>query len=77
MFDFTLTPATPATRARQRELRARVAVPDVLVAVLSTRRMGTVTAGLYFGEPTECGPYPGAAPAGTATIGRGRSDQGV
>ncbi|HEX3688121.1 MAG TPA: S8 family serine peptidase [Solirubrobacteraceae bacterium] len=30
---------------------------------------GTVTAGLYFGEPTECGPYPAAAPAGTATIG--------
>jgi hypothetical protein len=30
---------------------------------------GTVTAGLYFGEPTECGPYTAAAPAGTATIG--------
>jgi hypothetical protein len=29
---------------------------------------GTVSAGLYLGEPTECGPYPGAAPAGTATI---------
>jgi hypothetical protein len=30
---------------------------------------GTVSAGLYLGEPTECGPYTGAAPAGQATIG--------
>jgi len=29
---------------------------------------GTVTAGLWFGAPSECGPYPTAAPAGTATI---------
>jgi hypothetical protein len=29
---------------------------------------GTVTAGLWFGTPSECGPYPGPAPAGTATI---------
>ena len=29
---------------------------------------GTVSAGLYLGEPTECGPYTGAAPTGTATI---------
>ena len=29
---------------------------------------GTVSAGLYFGEPTECGPYAAAAPAGQATI---------
>jgi hypothetical protein len=29
---------------------------------------GTVTAGLWFGLPSECGPYPGPAPAGTATI---------
>ena len=28
---------------------------------------GTVSAGLYLGEPTECGPYTGAAPTGTAT----------
>jgi hypothetical protein len=29
---------------------------------------GTVTAGVWFGAPSECGPYPGPAPAGTATI---------
>jgi Subtilase family/Peptidase inhibitor I9 len=29
---------------------------------------GTVSAGLYLGEPTECGPYAGAAPTGQATI---------
>jgi hypothetical protein len=29
---------------------------------------GTVTAGLWEGGPTECGPYATAAPAGTATI---------
>jgi hypothetical protein len=29
---------------------------------------GTVTAGLWEGGPTECGPYSKAAPAGTATI---------
>jgi Subtilase family/Peptidase inhibitor I9 len=29
---------------------------------------GTVTAGLWFASPSECGPYPAAAPAGSATI---------
>ena len=29
---------------------------------------GTVTAGLWSAEPTECGPYAVAAPAGTATV---------
>ena len=29
---------------------------------------GTVTSGIYLGEPTECGPYTGPAPAGTATM---------
>ena len=29
---------------------------------------GAVTAGLWDGGPTECGPYAQAAPAGTATI---------
>jgi hypothetical protein len=29
---------------------------------------GSVIAGLWSGNPTECGPYPAAAPAGTATI---------
>ena len=28
---------------------------------------GSVTAGLWFAAPTECGPYPGPAPASTAT----------
>jgi hypothetical protein len=30
---------------------------------------GTVTAGQFFAEPSECGPYAGPAPAGTAMIG--------
>ena len=29
---------------------------------------GTVTAGLWFSAPTECGPYSGPAPAGTANV---------
>jgi Subtilase family len=29
---------------------------------------GTVTAGLWEAGPTECGPYPGPAPAGSATV---------
>jgi len=29
---------------------------------------GTVTSGIWFAAPSECGPYPGAAPAGTASI---------
>ena len=29
---------------------------------------GTVTAGLWYAAPSECGPYPASAPAGSATI---------
>jgi len=29
---------------------------------------GSVTAGIWYAAPTECGPYPGPAPSGTATI---------
>jgi hypothetical protein len=31
-------------------------------------RGGTVTAGVWFALPSECGPYPAAAPQGTATV---------
>jgi len=29
---------------------------------------GTVTSGIWYAAPSECGPYPGAAPAGTADV---------
>ena len=29
---------------------------------------GTLSQGIWFADPSECGPYPAAAPAGTATI---------
>ena len=37
-------------------------------SVTYTPSGGSVTAGIWFALPSECGPYPGPAPAGTATM---------
>ncbi|HTU96811.1 MAG TPA: S8 family serine peptidase [Solirubrobacteraceae bacterium] len=65
MFDFTLAAGDPL-------LASASFGPGSLCQTSSSLLYdppgGTVTAGIYFGEPTECGPFAGPAPAGTATI---------
>ena len=65
MFDTSPFPGDP-------DLASAASGPGPLCATtesLSYSPSGsTVTAGLWSGVPSECGPYPGPAPAGTATI---------
>ena len=55
MFDFSPYPGDPDLASAQ---RPRAAVRDTESASY-TPAGGTVTAGFWFGAPTECGPYPG------------------
>jgi hypothetical protein len=64
MFDFSVQPTDP-------DLASSSSGPGPLCATSNSATYtppgGWVSAGLWFATPSECGPYPTAAPAGTAT----------
>jgi len=65
MFDFSPYPGDP-------DLASASSGPGPLCSTTESASYGpsggTVTAGLWDGGPSECGPYPAAAPTGSATI---------
>ena len=74
MFDFGPFPGDP-------DIASAASGPGPLCATTESASFApagdNVTAGLWFGAPSECGPYAGPAPAGTATIVDERRHQGV
>jgi len=65
MFDFGPFPGDP-------DIASAASGPGPLCAATESASYApagrNVTAGLWFGAPSECGPYAGSAPAGTATM---------
>jgi hypothetical protein len=65
MFDFGPVQGDP-------DLVSKSATPGQLCSATETGSLnapgGNLTAGVYFAQPSECGPYSGPAPAGTATL---------
>jgi hypothetical protein len=65
MFDFTLVPGDPLLASAN---FGPGSLCQTSSSLLYDPPGGSVTAGFYIGEPSECGPFSGPAPAGTATI---------
>jgi len=65
MFDFSPYPGDPDLPSASLGSGALCAPAE---SATYTPSGGTVTAGLWLAAPTECGPYPAPAPAGTASI---------
>jgi subtilase family protein len=68
MFDITDDAGDPGDPALASASFGPGPLCDTTSSVFYDPPDGTVSAGLYLAEPTECGPYAGAAPAGSATI---------
>jgi hypothetical protein len=65
MFDFTLVPGDPLLASAN---FGPGSLCQTSSSLLYDPPGGSVTAGFYVGEPTECGPFSGPAPAGTANM---------